>query len=44
MDAIQGSNFEKLLGAIKSKMKSVKIDDIWIFIDSPEEVRPIGCK
>ena len=44
MVAIQGSNFEKWLEAIKFKIKSMKINDVWTFVDSPEWVRPIGCK
>ena len=28
----------------KFEMKSMKIDDVWIFIDSPERIRSIGCK
>ena len=41
MDVIQGSNLEKWLGAIKSEMKSIKINDVWTFVGSPEGVRLI---
>ena len=44
MDAIQGSNIEKWLGAIKSEMKSIKINDVWTFVDSFEGIRPIMCE
>ena len=41
MDAVQGSNFEKWLGVIKFEIKSIKIDDVWTFVDSPKGVRHI---
>ena len=43
-DAIQGSNLEKWLGAIKSEMKFIKINDVWTFINSPEGIRLIRCE
>ena len=44
MDAIQRSDSEKWLEAMKSKMKSMKVNDVWILVDPPEGVKPIGCK
>ena len=29
---------------MKSKMESMKINDVWILVDPPEEVKPIRCK
>ena len=28
----------------ETKMKSMKINDAWILVDLPEEVKPIACK
>ena len=29
---------------MKSKMKSMKVNDVWILVDPLEGVKPIGCK
>ena len=44
MDAMQRSDFDKWLDAMKSEMESMKINDIWTLVNPPEEIRPIGCK
>ena len=44
MDAIQRSDSEKWLGAMKSEMESMDINSVWTLVDPPEGVKPIGCK
>ena len=44
MDAMQRPDSEKWLEAMKSEMKSVKVNDVWILVNPPEGVKPIGCK
>ena len=44
MDAMQRSDSEKWLEAIKSEMESMKVNDVWTLVDPPEGVKPIGCK
>ena len=44
MDAMQRSGSEKWLEAMKSEMKSMKVNDVWTLVDPPEGVKPIGCK
>ena len=44
MDAMQRSDFDKWLEAMKSKMESIKINDIWILVDPLEGIKSIGCK
>ena len=44
MDAMQRSNFDKLLEAIKFEMESMKINNVWTLVDSPEEINLIQCK
>ena len=44
MDAIQRSDSEKWLEAMKSEMESMKVNDVWTLVDPPEGVKPIGCK
>ena len=44
MDAIQRSDSDKWLKAMKSEMESMKANDVWILVDPPEEVKSIGCK
>ena len=44
MDAIQRSDSEKWLEAIKSEIESMKVNDVWILVDPPEGVKPIRCK
>ena len=42
MDAIQRSDSDKWLEAMKSEMKSMKINDVWTLIDPFEGLKPIG--
>ena len=44
MDVMQRSNSDKWFESIKSKIKSMKVNDEWILVDSPEGIKPIGCK
>ena len=44
MDTMQRSDSEKWLEAMKSKMESMKVNDVWTLVDPPEGVKPIGCK
>ena len=44
MDAMQRSDSDKWLEAMKSEMESMKINDVWILVDPLEEIKPIGCK
>ena len=44
IDAMQRPNSKKWLEAVKSKMESMKVNDVWTLVDSPEGVKPIGCK
>ena len=44
MDAMQRSDSEKWLGAMKSKMESMEINNVWTLVDAPEGIKPIGCK
>ena len=44
MDALQRSDSEKWLEAMKSKMESMEINSVWTLVDPPEGVKPIGCK
>ena len=44
MNALQRSNSERWLEAIKSKMESMEINSVWTLVDPLEGVKPIGCK
>ena len=44
MDALQRSDSEKWLKAMKYKIESIKINSVWTLVDPPEGVKPIGCK
>ena len=44
MDAMQRSDSEKWLGAMKSKMESMDINSVWTLVDPPEGVKPIRWK
>ena len=44
MDALQRSDSEKWLEAMKSEMESMKINSVWTLVDPPEGIKPIGCK
>ena len=43
-DAMQRSDSDKWLDAIKFEMESMKINDVWTLVDPPTEVRSIECK
>ena len=44
MDAIQRSDSNKWIEAMRSEMESMKVNDIWTLVDPPEGVKSIGCK
>ena len=44
MDAMQRSDSELWLKAMKSKMESMKVNEVWSLVDPPEGIKPIGCK
>ena len=39
---MQRSDFEKWLKAMKSKIESMKVNDVWTLVDPPEGVKPLG--
>ena len=44
MDAMQRSDSNKWLEAMKSEMKPMKINDVWTLVDLPKGIKFIGCK
>ena len=44
MDAIQSSDSDKWLKAMKSEMKSMEINNVWTLIYAPKGIKTIGCK
>ena len=44
MDVMQRPDSEKWLETMKSKMESMKVNDVWTLVDPLEGVKPIGCK
>ena len=44
LDVMQRSDSDKWLKAMKSKMESMKINNVWTLVDPPKEIKPIGCK
>ena len=44
MDAMQRSDSELWLGAMKSEMESMEINHVWTLVDIPEGIKSIGCK
>ena len=42
MDVMQRPDSEKWLEAMKSEMESMKVNDVWILVDPPEGVNPLG--
>ena len=44
MDAMQRSDSELWLEAMKSEMESMEINHVWTLVDIPEGIKPIGCK
>ena len=44
MDTMQRFDSDKWLEAMRSKMESMKVNDVWILVDPPEGVKFIGYK
>ena len=44
MDALQRTDFEEWLKAMRSKMESMKINDVWTLVDLFEGIKLIGYK
>ena len=44
MDAMQRSDSDLWLEAIKSEIKSMEVNNVWTLVDPPKGVKPIGCK
>ena len=44
MDAMQRSDSDLWLEAMKSEMESMEVNNVWTLVDPPEGVKPIGCK
>ena len=42
--AIERKDPDKLLSAMKSKMDSMYSNQVWILVDPPDGINPIGCK
>ncbi|RDY10624.1 hypothetical protein CR513_04821, partial [Mucuna pruriens] len=42
--AMQSSNSQKWIDAMKDELKSMQDNDFWDLIELPEGVKPIGCK
>src|SRR6516165_4455936 len=43
-EAILDIDFGKWLDAMKSEMDSMYANQIWILVEAPERIKPIGCK
>ena len=44
MDAMQRSDSEKWLGAMKSEMESMEFNSVWTLVDPLDGTKPVGCK
>ena len=44
MDAMQRTDSNKWLDAMKSELDSMKDNNVWTLVDPPEGIKPIGCK
>ncbi|RDY09883.1 hypothetical protein CR513_05695, partial [Mucuna pruriens] len=42
--AMQSSNSQKCIDAMKDELKSMQDNDVWDLVELPECVKPIGCK
>ena len=42
MDALQRSNSKAWLGAMRSEMESMEINNVWTLVDLPKRIKPIG--
>ena len=43
-EAVAGPESEKWLGAMRSEMDSMYVNQVWNLVDPPEGIKPIGCK
>ena len=43
-EAVMSRDSNKWLEAMKSKIDSMYSNQVWILVDAPEDVTPIGCK
>ncbi|KAL0405551.1 UNVERIFIED_CONTAM: hypothetical protein Slati_3869000 [Sesamum latifolium] len=43
-EAMSDIDSKKWLEAMKSEMDSMGSNQVWIFVDPPKGVRPVGCK
>ena len=43
MEAMQRSDSQKWLEAMKSEMESMEINSVWTLVDTSEGIKPIGC-
>ena len=44
MEAVMNKDSDRWLDAIKSKMNSMYVNQVWTLVDAPEGVHPIGCR
>ena len=44
MDAMQRSDFDKWVEAMKSEMESMKVNNVWTLVDPLEGIKFIRCK
>ena len=44
LDAIQRSDSDIWLEAIKFEIESMKVNDVWILVDPLKGIKSIGCK
>ena len=43
-EAVMSSDFDKWLNAMKFEIDSMYANQVWMLVDAPESVTPIGCK
>ncbi|KAK8663400.1 hypothetical protein V6N13_083221 [Hibiscus sabdariffa] len=43
-EAVASPDFEKWLEAMRSEMDSMSENQVWILVEPPEGIKPIGCK
>ena len=41
---MQRFDSDKWLEAMRSKMESMKVNNVWTLVNPPEEIKSIGCK
>ena len=44
INAMQRPDYDKWLEAMKFEIESMKINDVWILVDPPKGIKPMGCK